>query len=316
MGSGGNVGRAIYARDLSRDKSRGEYIRAHMFPRWRNTLAHEEEEEKASHGGGIDLCASWHRLTTPFSRSSFRSTSPPPRSRGWSPFSARAILRPRLSPQRVFHFSFARPQFVHVSAGTRVQFTPFSKTRPKTRTCRVSGNSFVIPVEYRTRVALTTRNDEEKKVGAIKRYEWNLGRSFIVHRMVSHRASHIFQKDAINLTIEVTFTRRHSYAIPRYDTQARYIKINNESNDLLTCFLKIGVTFFDSISAWRKWNTLFDTIRKQLDTRCSFLPQFDGGWNYSRKILSRRHRDLRISHFSSDWFVVVTALEGIKQGVL
>lgn len=71
----------------------------------------------------------------------------------------------------------------------------------------------------------------------------------IVHRMVSRRASHIFQKDAINLTIEVTFTRRHSYAIPRYDTQARYIKINNESNDLLTCFLKIGVTFFDCISA-------------------------------------------------------------------
>lgn len=71
----------------------------------------------------------------------------------------------------------------------------------------------------------------------------------IVHRMVSRRASHIFQKDAINLTIEVTFTRRHSYAIPRYDTQARYIKINNEWNDLLTCFLKIGVTFFDCISA-------------------------------------------------------------------
>lgn len=32
----------------------------------------------------------------------------------------------------------------------------------------------LIPVEYRTRVALTTRNDEEKKMGAIKRYEWNL----------------------------------------------------------------------------------------------------------------------------------------------
>lgn len=158
MGSGGNVGRAIYARDLSRDKSRGEYIRAHMFPRWRNTLAHEEKEE-ASHGGGIGFMCELASTDHPFF--SFRSTSPPPRSRSWSPFSARAILRPRLSPQRVFHFSFARPQFVHVSAGTRVQFTPFSKTRPKTRTCRVSGNSFVIPVEYRTRVALTKRRGKK-----------------------------------------------------------------------------------------------------------------------------------------------------------
>ena len=114
------------------------------------------------------------------------------------------------------------------------------------RTCRVSGNSFVIPVEYRTRVALTKRRGK-KKWARLSVTSGIFGT--IVHRMVSRRASHIFQKDAINLTIDVTFTRRHSYAIPRYDTQARYIKINNESNDLLTCFLKIGVTFFDCISA-------------------------------------------------------------------
>lgn len=65
MGSGGNVGRAIYARDLSRDKSRGEYIRAHMFPRWRNTLAHEEEEE-ASHGGGIGFMCELASTDHPF----------------------------------------------------------------------------------------------------------------------------------------------------------------------------------------------------------------------------------------------------------
>lgn len=46
MGSGGNVGRAIYARDLSRDKSRGEYIRAHMFPLKEHARARGE-------GGGI-----------------------------------------------------------------------------------------------------------------------------------------------------------------------------------------------------------------------------------------------------------------------
>lgn len=66
MGSGGNVGRAIYARDLSRDKSRGEYIRAHMFPRWRNTLAHEEKEEEASHGGGIGFMCELASTDHPF----------------------------------------------------------------------------------------------------------------------------------------------------------------------------------------------------------------------------------------------------------
>lgn len=68
-------------------------------------------------------------------------------------------------------------------------------------------------------------------------------------------------KDVINLTI--TFAR-HSYTIPRYVSVYRYtgsiywIKIDNESSNLLTYFSKVGVTFFDCISA-----RIFSSIRRK-----------------------------------------------------
>lgn len=136
MGSGGNVGRAIYARDLSRDKSRGEYVCEHTFP---------AERTHALARGGITrrrrnrIYVRVARLAStdhPF----FSFTPPPPpppRSRGWS---RRFPREQSFDPAYLLAASSIFPsQFVHVSAGTRVQFTPFSETRPKTRTCRVSG---------------------------------------------------------------------------------------------------------------------------------------------------------------------------------
>lgn len=70
---------------------------------------------------------------------------------------------------------FLRPSAIRTrQRGNTRAIYPVFENASENRTCRVNGNSFVIPVEYRTRVALTIRNDEEKKVGAIKRYEWNL----------------------------------------------------------------------------------------------------------------------------------------------
>lgn len=178
MGSGGNVGRAIYARDLSRDKSRGEYICAHMSPplkeHARRRRRHHTEEEQ-------DLCVSWHRLTTPFSRSSFRSTSTSSSSsysRLIAPFSARAIFRPRLSPPTRLPF-FLRPSAIRTRqrGNTRAIYPVFRNAseyphvscQPRDGPGRGREIHSSFPWNTPTRVALTTRNGVREEMGAIKR---------------------------------------------------------------------------------------------------------------------------------------------------
>lgn len=173
-GSGGNVGRAIYARDLSRDKSRGEYICAHMSPplkeHARRRRRHHTEEEQ-------DLCVSWHRLTTPFSRSSFRSTSTSSSSsysRLIAPFSARAIFRPRLSPPTRLPF-FLRPSAIRTRqrGNTRAIYPVFRNAseyphvscQPRDGARTRKGNSFVIPVEYSYESCVNNTKRRERRDG-------------------------------------------------------------------------------------------------------------------------------------------------------
>lgn len=53
---------------------------------------------------------------------------------------------------------FLRPSAIRTrQRGNTRAIYPVFENASENRTCRVSGNSFVIPVEYRTRVALTTR---------------------------------------------------------------------------------------------------------------------------------------------------------------
>lgn len=170
MGSGGNVGRAIYARDLSRDKSRGEYICAHMSPplkeHARRRRRHHTEEEQ-------DLCVSWHRLTTPFSRSSFLLLLLLAPAADRAVFRASNLSAPLISsnassifPSPVRNsYTSARehacnlPRFQkRVRIPARVVSAPgWARTR--------KGNSFVIPVEYSYESCVNNTKRRERRDG-------------------------------------------------------------------------------------------------------------------------------------------------------
>lgn len=181
MGSGGNVGRAIYARDLSRDKSRGEYVCAHTFP---------AERTHALARGGITrrrrnrIYVRVARLAStdhPF----FSFTPPPPpppRSRGWS---RRFPREQSFDPAYLLAASSIFPSPVrnsYTSAREHACNLPRFQKRVRKPARVVSagleGNSFVIPFAEYAIWELTKRR--EKKMGAIKRYViWgtrNLGR--------------------------------------------------------------------------------------------------------------------------------------------
>ena len=222
-------------REIWAETSRAESTYARIcLPRWKNTRGG---------GGGITRRRNriyvWVGIDWPplfLVRASVPPPPPPPPPpiRGWSRrFPREQSFGPAYLLQRVFHFSFARPQFVHVSAGTRVQFTPFSETRPNTRTCRVSPgmgpgrgreihSSF--PWNTPTRVALTTRNGEKEEMGAIKRWVESLG---WFYRVLFRLVSHIFQQENERCDkshdwghdIRTRFQETWVYI----DTQARYI---------------------------------------------------------------------------------------------
>lgn len=57
---------------------------------------------------------------------------------------------------------FLRPSAIRTrQRGNTRAIYPVFENASENRTCRVSGNSFVIPVEYRTRVALTKRRGKK-----------------------------------------------------------------------------------------------------------------------------------------------------------
>lgn len=167
----------LCARSEPRQVARRVHMRAYVSPlkeHARRRRRHHTEEEQ-------DLCVSWHRLTTPFSRSSFRSTSTSSSSsysRLIAPFSARAIFRPRLSPPTRLPF-FLRPSAIRTRqrGNTRAIYPVFRNAseyphvscQPRDGPGRGREIHSSFPWNTPTRVALTTRNGVREEMGAIKR---------------------------------------------------------------------------------------------------------------------------------------------------